>query len=152
VSRWDRLAGAIALLFAVLPLWVSRHLPMVDLPQHLHLISVLHRIEDPTTIYPKLFAVRAELTPYLGYYYAVSFLNWLLPIEVANKLFLSAYVIGMPLGLAFLLRSLGRPSWPSLLALPFAYGDSFAWGFVNYCSALPLAFFNCGLVVRAISD
>jgi len=152
VSRWDRLAGAIALLFAVLPLWVSRHLPMVDLPQHLHLISVLHRIDDPTTIYPKLFAVRAELTPYLGYYYAVSFLNWLLPIEVANKLFLSAYVIGMPLGLAFLLRSLGRPSWPSLLAVPFAYGDSFAWGFVNYCSALPLAFFSCGLVVRAISD
>jgi len=152
VSRWDRLAGAIALLFAVLPLWVSRHLPMVDLPQHLHLISVLHRIDDPTTIYPKLFAVRAELTPYLGYYYAVSFLNWLLPIEVANKLFLSAYVIGMPLGLAFLLRSLGRPSWPSLLALPFAYGDSFAWGFVNYCSALPLAFFSCGLAVRAISD
>ncbi len=152
MSRWDRPAGAIALLFAVLPLWVSGHLPMVDLPQHLHLISVLHRIDDPTTIYPKLFAVRAELTPYLGYYYAVSFLNWLLPIELANKLFLSAYVIGMPLGLAFLLRSLGRPSWPSLLALPFAYGDSFAWGFVNYCSALPLAFVSCGLLVRSVAD
>ena len=152
MKRWDRLAGAIALLFAVLPLWVSRHLPMVDLPQHLHLISVLHRIDDPTTIYPKLFAVRTELTPYLGYYYAVSFLNWLLPIEAANKLFLSVYVIGMQLSLAFLLRSLGRPSWPSLLTLPFAYGDSFAWGFVNYCSALPLAFVSCGLLVRSIAD
>ncbi len=153
--RWDRLtrvAYAIALLFVVLPLWSTTHLPMVDLPQHLHLISVLHRIDDPTTIYPKLFAVRAELTPYLGYYYGVSFLNWFLPLEVANQLFLAAYVVGLPLGLAFLLRSLGRPSWPSLLAVPFAYGDSFAWGFVNYCSALPLAFFSCGLVVRAISD
>ncbi|HEX4803402.1 MAG TPA: hypothetical protein VFV14_07815, partial [Myxococcaceae bacterium] len=136
----------------MLPLWSTTHLPMVDLPQHLHLISVLHRIDDPTTIYPKLFAVRAELTPYLGYYYAVSFLNWFLPIEVANQVFLTAYVVGFPLGLAFLLRSLGRPSWPSLLAVPFAYGDSFAWGFVNYCSALPLAFFSCGLIVRAISD
>src|SRR5215470_11452772 len=123
---------------------------MVDLPQHLHLISVLHRIDDPTTIYPKLFAVRTELTPYLGYYYAVSFLNWFLPLEIANKAFLSAYVLGMPLSLAFLLRSLRRPAWPSLLSLPFAYGDSFAWGFINYCSALPISFLACGFMVRAI--
>ncbi len=113
---------------------------------------MLHRINDPSTVYPKLFAIRAELTPYLGYYYAVSFLNWFLPLEIANKVFLSAYVVGMPLSLAFLLRSLRRPAWPSLLSLPFAYGDSFAWGFINYCSALPISFFACGLMVRAIVE
>jgi hypothetical protein len=152
VNRSDRPLYLIALAFGVLPLWVSRHLPLVDLPQHLHLISVLHRIDDPRTLYSRLFAIRTELTPYLGYYYTVSFLNWFLPLGLANKVFLSAYVIGMPLGLAFLLRSVGRPTWPSLLSLPFAYGDSFAWGFVNYCSALPLAFLACGLLVRSISD
>lgn len=152
MNRPNRLLYVVGLALGVLPLWASSQLPMVDLPQHLHLISVLHRIDDPTTLYPKLFAIRGELTPYLGYYYAVSFLNWFLPLGIANKLFLSAYVIGMPLGLAFLLRSLGRPSWPSLLSLPFAYGDSFAWGFVNYCSALPIAFFACAAFVRSISD
>ncbi len=151
MNRQDRPLYLIALIFGALPLWVSRHLPLVDLPQHLHLISVLHRIDDPTTIYPRLFAIRSELTPYLGYYYAVSFLNWFLPLDIANKVFLSAYVVGMPLSLAFLLRSLGRPIWPSLLSLPFAYGDSFAWGFINYCSAMPLAFWGCGLLVRSIS-
>src|SRR5260370_21453473 len=140
-----------ARIFGALPLWLSRHLPLVDLPQHLPLISVLHRIDDPTTIYPRLFAIRSELTPYLGYYYAVSFLNWFLPLDIANKVFLSAYVVGMPLSLAFLLRSLGRPIWPSILSLPFAYGDSFAWGFINYCSAMPLAVLSCGLLVRSIS-
>jgi len=137
--RTDRLVYAAALVLGVLPLWVARHLPMVDLPQHLHLISVLHRLEDATTLYPELFAARRELTPYLGYYYAVSGLNWLLPLELANRLFLSAYVAGLALALAFLLRGLGRPSWPSLLALPLAYGDSFGWGFVNYLASLPLA-------------
>lgn len=151
MNRQDRLLYLIALIFGALPLWLSNHLPMVDLPQHLHLISVLHRIDDPTTIYPRLFAIRSELTPYLGYYYAVSFLNWFLPLDIANKVFLTAYVVGMPLSLAFLLRSLGRPTWPSILSLPFAYGDSFAWGFINYCSAMPLAFLSCGLLVRSIS-
>jgi len=151
-ARTDRLVYAAALVLGALPLWVSSHLPMVDLPQHLHLISVLHRLEDPTTLYPQLFAARHELTPYLGYYYAVSLLNWVLPLDAANRLFLSAYVVGLPLSLAFLLRSLGRPTWPSLLALPLAYGDNFGWGFVNYLAALPLALLCCGLFVRALAD
>ncbi|WP_407738629.1 hypothetical protein [Hyalangium sp.] len=151
-ERTDRVLYFMALVLGMAPLWVGRALPMVDLPQHLHLISVLHRLEDPSTLYPEFFAARNTLTPYLGYYYLVSLLNWLMPLELANRLFLSAYVVGLPLSLAFLLRSLGRPAWPSLLALPFAYGDSFAWGFVNYCASMPLAFLCCGLFVRALTD
>ncbi|MDY7225283.1 hypothetical protein [Hyalangium rubrum] len=150
-DRIDRALYAAALLLGVLPLWVARQLPMVDLPQHLHLISVLHRLDDPTTLYPQFFDARNTFTPYLGYYYLVSALNWLLPLETANRLFLSAYVAGLPLSLAFLLRALDRPVWPSLLALPFAYGDSFAWGFVNYCASLPLALLCCGLFVRTLT-
>lgn len=151
-ARLDRLVYAAALVLGAAPLWVSTHLPMVDLPQHLHLISALHRLEDPTTLYPQLFAARHELTPYLGYYYAVSLLHWLMPLEPANRLFLSAYVVGLPLSLAFLLRALGRPTWPSLLALPLAYGDNFGWGFINYLAALPLALLCCGLFVRALTE
>nr|WP_198956132.1 hypothetical protein [Archangium sp. Cb G35] len=150
-ARTDRLVYIAALVLGALPLWVSSHLPMVDLPQHLHLISVLHRLDDPTTLYPQLFAARHELTPYLGYYYAVSLLNWLLPLDLANRLFLSAYVVGLPLSLAFLLRGLGRPLWPSLLALPLAYGDNFGWGFINYLAALPLALLCCGFFVHALT-
>ncbi|HEX6241200.1 MAG TPA: hypothetical protein VFZ61_09920, partial [Polyangiales bacterium] len=154
MRRWSlaHIAWGLALACAIVPLWSSHTLPLVDLPQHLHLISVLHRLGDETTLYPEVFAQRPELTPYLGYYYAVSALHYLFPLDVANKLFLSAYVVGLALALGFLLRALSRPAWPALLALPFAYGDSFAWGFVNFCAALPLAILCCGLFVRAISD
>jgi hypothetical protein len=148
----DRLVYCAALVFGAAPLWATRQLPVVDLPQHLHLISVLHRLGDSTTLYPEIFQRRPELTPYLGYYYAVGLLHWLVPLELANRLFLTGYVIGLPLSLAALLKSLGRPTWPSLLALPFAYGDSFSWGFINYCSAMPLAFLSCALFVRALRD
>lgn len=148
----DRIVYAAALVFGTAPLWVTRQLPIVDLPQHLHLISALHRLDDPTTLYPALFQRRPELTPYLGYYYTVSLLHWLVPLELANRLFLSAYVVGLPLSLAALLKAVGRPAWPSLLALPFAYGDSFAWGFINYCSALPLSLLSCALFTRALRE
>ena len=152
LSRVDGVTWAIAIAAGSAPLWLAEMLPLVDLPQHLHLISVLHRLHDPTTLYPRLFEARGELTPYLGYYHVVSLLHWLLPLEIANKIFLSAYVAGMPLGMAFLLRSLDRPTWPALLAIPFAYGDSFAWGFINYCSALPLTFIAAGCFARAVAD
>lgn len=142
----------LALICGVAPLWATQAIPLVDLPQHLHLISVLHRLDDASTLFPEYFARRPELTPYLGYYYVVSLLNWLLPLELANRLFLSAVIAGLPLSLAFLLRSLNRPAWPALLALPFAWGDSFAWGFVNYCASLPLALVTCGCFVRVIAS
>lgn len=147
-----QIAWILALICGVTPLFASKELPLVDLPQHLHLISVLHRLDDASTLFPEIFERRVQLTPYLGYYYVVSWLNWLLPLELANRVFLAAYVAGLPLSLGFLLRSLRRPTWPALLAIPFAYGDSFAWGFLNYCTALPLAFLTCGVFVRAIED
>lgn len=151
-ARTGRIAYALGLVLGVAPLWAARQLPMVDLPQHLLLISALHRLGDPTTLYPAVFAARGELTPYLGYYHLVSLLHWLLPLELANRVFLTAVVAGLPLALAFLLRSLGRPRWPSLLALPFTYGDSFGWGFVSYLASLPLAVLACGCFLRALED
>jgi hypothetical protein len=150
-SRHERWIFGAAVALGTLPLWVGGHLPLVDLPQHLHLISVLHRLDDPTTLYPQTFAARGQLTPYLGYYWSVSLLHWLFPLELANRLFLAAYVAGLPLAMAFLLRALSRPTWPALLTVPFAYGDSFAWGFINYCSALPLGLLALGFTARGVA-
>jgi hypothetical protein len=141
-----------ALACAVSPLFSSHEIPLVDLPQHLHLISALHRLSDTSTLFPEYFVRRPELTPYLGYYYVVSALNWILPLEAANRIFLCAVVAGLPLSLAFLLQSLKRSAWPALLAIPFAYGDSLAWGFINFCAALPLGILCCGCCVRAVED
>ncbi len=151
-DRFGAVLYAVGLFAGVLPLWVGHQLPFVDLPQHLHLISVLHRITDPTTLYPELFARRPELTPYLGYYYAVSLLNWLMPLELANRVFLTAYVAGLPLSLAFLAAIAEAAPLAVAAGGAFAYGDSLAWGFINYVSALPLTFLTCGFFVRSIED
>ncbi len=152
-ARVGRAAFALALLAGVAPLCLAPGSSRWwTCPQHLHLISVLHRLDDPTTLYPQVFAARGELTPYLGYYDTVSLLSWVVPLELANRLFLTALVAGLPLAMAFLLRSLGRPRWPAVLTLPFAYGDSFGWGFVNSSASFVLALLAAGLFVRALID
>lgn len=149
LSRFELAVFAAAVACGAAPLWAGG-LPLVDLPQHLHLVSVLHRLDDASTLFPDWFARRPVLTPYLGVYYAVSLLNWLFPLELANRLFLSLYAVGFPLSLAYLLHSLRRPVWPALLSVPFVYGDSFGWGFLNYCAAIPLGFLTCAFFVQAI--
>ena len=59
-SQLSRAALGATIVLGVLPLWSARQLPMVDLPQHLHLISVLHRLDDPTTLYPQVFVARGS--------------------------------------------------------------------------------------------
>ena len=116
------------------------------------MLTVQSRLHDAATLFPRFFEPRPGLTPYLGYYWTVGLLGHVIPLELANRLFLSAYVAAFPLALGFLLRSLRRPAWPALLAIPFAYGDCFGWGFHNFSAALPLAFLSLGLFLRTLTD
>lgn len=139
---WERLQPFLIAFLAiayVAPMWAVRDLPMVDLPQHLYALDVMARLNDPATIYAKWFSTGFHPTPYVGYYGTVHLMDLVLPLEVANKLFLSAMVLGWPLAVAALLKSLGRPLWPALLVAPCAYSDSFGWGFINTIAGMALA-------------
>lgn len=150
--RLERLARLFALVVAVLPLWAARELPLVDLPQHSYVLAVLAHRDDPTTLYPRYFEARPGFRPYLGYYAVAGLFDRIMPIDIANRLFPSIAVVAFPLAVGFLLRGLGRAAWPGLLTVPFAFGDAFGWGYVNYCASLPLLFTSLGLWVRALAD
>jgi hypothetical protein len=141
----------VASLACVAPLWVARDLPMVDLPQHLYVLEALRHLHDAGSIFAQTFEAHFRYVPYLGYYAVVGTLQWLLPLEVANRVCLSLVVLAFPLSVAMLLAAMRRPTWPALLAAPLAYGDNFAWGFVNTLMATPLAVMTLALFVRALS-
>ena len=142
----------VGLTAGLVPLWIPRRLPIVDLPEHLHLISVMQRLTDPTTLYPEFFQLRKGFTSYLGYYYSVDALSAFMTLEIANRVFLSLCVLSLPLSVAFLLRTFRRATWPALLTLPLAYGDSLAWGFINSSVSFSFAIFTAACFVRTIED
>ena len=136
----DRLQAALLLLGLAMaaPVWSATWLPLMDLPQHLAAIAVLHRHGDAATLFPTHFALALGTTQYLAYYLAVDALAYLLPLEVANRVVLTLAVAAFPLAARALLRALGRDERLAVFAAPLAWSPQLLLGFLNYEAALPL--------------
>lgn len=132
------LALTLALVATVVPLWCSRYLPMVDLPQHLLTMHIAGRLDESSLPYGDFFMNRPGFTPYLAYYSVVRAMSVVLPLEAANRVFLSVCAAGLPLATLWLLQALGRNRWLALLACPLAYDFSFKYGFTSQAAGVVL--------------
>jgi hypothetical protein len=101
------LVFAACLLASVAPIWSTRHLSSVDLPQHLFLVRVLASLGDPASRYHET-CVAAPKPTSVTFHYGVNWLASAVGLEAAMKLWLSLAVAGVPLAMLVLLRSLGR--------------------------------------------
>ncbi len=133
---------------SVVPLWLVRHPPIEDLPQHLAAIRVLHSLHDPAFGLAPYFELTLSRTQYLAYYLAADLLAYPLGVVRANLVLVTAAVAGTPLALRALLRALGRDEKLALFALPLAYNAHLILGFFNFLAAIPLAFAGLALAVR----
>src|SRR6266542_5771141 len=134
----------LALLFAVLwiatlvPLWVPRWLPLLDLPNHLDAIAIWNRMGDPSWGYAKYYRLNLIPVPYWGYFLPFHLLSYLMPVEWANKVYLSAYTLALPLATLALARQMGRSRWLALFAFPLVFNLNFTFGFITFCAGLVL--------------
>jgi hypothetical protein len=133
----SRLAVAAAALW-VLPLWVVRFPPMVDYPQQLALAAILRWYSDPVRRFRETYEL-ALWTPHGLFKLLTAGLAWVVPINVAGKLVVSASLLGVGLAALALCRRAGRPEWYALLPLALTYNTVFYWGFVDNLLAIPLA-------------
>jgi hypothetical protein len=130
--------AALALL-SVLPLWAVERPPIQDLPQHLAAVRVLHDYADPGLRFSEFFDVALSRTQYLTYYLAVHLLAYPFGVVLANKLLLSAAMIGTPYAMRALLAAAGRDERGSLFVFPLTYNAHLVLGFLNFVTAIPLA-------------
>jgi hypothetical protein len=134
------LSIAIAFMWAVTlaPIWEPRFLPLLDLPNHLDAIAIWHRFHDPSWGYQRFYRLNLLPLPYWGYFFPVHLLSYLMPIEVANKVYLSAYALALPLGAMWLARRTGRSLWLALLVFPLVFNFNFSLGFITFCGGMTL--------------
>ena len=81
----------------LIPVWHQRLLPMLDSPNHLALARGWHEFNDPTSRVAEFYQLRVRVVPYFLFYGSIHLLLYVFPIEIANKIFISAYVILFPL-------------------------------------------------------
>jgi len=127
--------------------------PSVDLPAHgaqlQTMVEILRGAADVREVYRLRFP--------LGYglpYWLFLPLAWMTSGGVAIRAALWASLVAFPVGVAALLRALGRPAAPGvvLLSLPLAFNLSYWYGLVSGLFAQPLALLGLAAYLHALRD
>lgn len=132
---------------SLLPVWRARLIPLLDQPNHLAAIQIWNKLSDPSWGFDRFYAYSRVPVPYWGYYLPVHLLSYACDVEIANKLFLSAYVLSMPSAMLVLSRALGASPVAALLVVPFTFNDSWAWGFLSFVPGIALLLFGLAVLV-----
>ncbi len=115
----------------------TRLFPFIDLPNHLAAATILKDRGDTSNSFSDYYITDTWLQPnvfYLLFCSAKIFPS----VETANRAFMIAYVILLPLSVLTLIRKLGGNPWFSLLSFLLIYNYNTAWGFVGFMFSIPL--------------
>jgi hypothetical protein len=133
------------------PLWIGRFLPLLDLPQHLAITTILLHSDDPAWQLAAYFEPqRGELTPYWVHYLALELLGRAMPVDVAARVLLTLYVFALPWAAMAMARALGRPPALGLLATPLALNANLYYGFIAYCWSVVALLWALALLARQL--
>ena len=143
-GAWIVLAFSIAL---TLPCLVFRYLPMVDLPQHEAIVSMMLQLHNRKFGFDSYYSWAPTRTLYIAPYALAVVLARLMSLRFAMHAVVFCAVIAYPVGILLCLRALGRPAHLGLLAMPLVYNQSFFWGFINFNFAIGLAFITLALLI-----
>ncbi len=154
LSAWscDRLnlLFAALLIAHLIPIWAFRYFPSQDGPAHLESANVVREYHHPDrTTARQYYELNRNVEPtWLGHLVLAALMS-VVSVPVAEKIFLSGYVLLLPLLVRYALRAV-RPdvAWLSLMAFPFVYSFPLHMGFYYFCYSLPVFFLTLGYWLR----
>lgn len=137
---------AIAVL-ALVPIYVTRYLPINDYPFHLARMVILAQLDNP--IFARFYEQGSFLLPNVGMDAVVVPLSKILGPERATRVFVDLTLLVMLLGAMALHWAAHRrlSVWP-LLAVTLLHNGIFRFGFFNYLFGLGLAFAAAALWLK----
>jgi hypothetical protein len=141
-----RLLFLAATLFGASICWMAEHPPMGDLAQHAGQVILLRDVLRGTSPWSDLVRINV-FTPYLVGYGLALPLSLVFPIGVAIKVLLSAAYIAFVIVAVKIRAYLGADPRMDWLFLPSFFGFAWAWGFLTFLVAAPLA-----MVMIYVSD
>ena len=154
LRRWVVETGGLPLIWialtlvALVPVWNQRLLPQLDTPNHLALVRGWHSYHDPAYKISNYYNLRVRPVPYFLFYLTIHLLLYVFKIEIANKIFLSAYIILFPLSVLALARALKRSPWLALSSFILVFNQNWIYGFSSYLMGTALMFFALASLIR----
>lgn len=134
-------------LVLTLPCVIFKYLPMVDLPQHEAVVSMMLHLRDHRWAFDSYYEWAPTRTLYLAPYLLAAALAHIMALHRAINCVALCSVIAYPVGVLLFMRALDRPVWIGLLSLPLVYNQSFFWGFINFNFAVGLAIITVAIML-----
>ncbi len=150
LSNRENLLLLLLILAHLIPIWVFQYFPSQDGPTHIENANIIFDYFRPDrAIFREYYIFNKHLEPtWLGHFVLAS-LMYLLPIFTAEKIFLSGYIIFLPLSIRYALRGIRPDSgFLTFLIFPFIYNYLWHMGFYSFCYSLSVFFFLVGYWMR----
>lgn len=146
-KRADDLLVAAALTACAVLCLAFRYLPMVDLPQHYAMVSILLHRSDPSWGFAQRYTTDFLHRPYATVYWFGEALGWVMPLGAAMRIVVAVCTVAPFVGAYALLVATRRPRVWLLPAIPFAFGSLWHWGFLNFLLGTGMFLAGMALVV-----
>lgn len=125
--------------YAGLMLWITPHLPMVDLPQHAGQIALMHGLFEGNSRWSSMLEIN-PFTPYLIPMGLVFMISCLIPTAKAFTLLLMISLYLFVAAFRLLRKDFNADERLDWLALLGYFGFSFQYGFFTFLVSAPLGF------------
>jgi hypothetical protein len=128
-----------------LPIWLIEYLPLTDYPNHLLRITMVKEYYNPNFNFSDYFILRDFPVPNLFSDYFILLFSYLVPIQIAGKIFITLYILLLPLSVFYFLSRVDRTKlYLGFFSFFFIYSFYFNDGFLNFCISIPVFFLTLG--------
>jgi hypothetical protein len=135
-------------LLCILPLLLTAHLPLDDVPNHLARQYILRDWAQSPTLH-EYYYIHWALVPNLAMELFFLSVRWVLPLDFAMRLFCILAVLLLFLGTRSVNRLLSEGTSRTYRAVPLlCWGGPMQYGFINYCFGIGLALLLFGAWLR----
>jgi len=141
---------ALLLAIGLLPIWIFKYVPSLDGPQHLYNANVIIQLLKGSDLFSEFFRINEVVVGYWTGHLALTFFDLFLPAWLAEKFFLSAYVLGVVFSFRYLVRGI-YPEKQNLLVFlifPFVFHSYFLMGYYAFSLAVIFFFWAFGYYIR----
>ena len=138
VNLWT-LAFLLLVFLYILPIWVFKYFPTQDGANHIENAFILRHYNDPEYVFNEFYDIRKSPIPNWTSHVFMMLSMYLVPPLIAEKLFLTGYIVLMAGGMLYLLNAVERGRTPLVfIGFPFIYNLLLQKGFYNCSLSLAL--------------
>ena len=137
-TKWSILIGGLILVY-LLPIWLFPYFPTQDGVSHVYNSQILTEYNNPEYQFRDYYEINWYPFPNWLSHFSLAVLMFVFPSLIAEKIFLSLYVILFPLAVSYFLNAVQRGRHTLvILSFTFIYNYLFLMGFYNFAVSVPL--------------